>query len=272
MRDYFRCWLIDDCYNVAILEKTLKDVFEFQQRMFDTNEFEISSSKMIVIAITISNVSTFVFSNYNDEEIKKKKCDKIASQRFWWKLMILKLQTRTIKEQKRRVFREKSVNICFFYRECSLTESEIESFQLRLCKFIYINFSMSCHVNQSRLFQFAKINDIESFQDDELKHNNSIDFALWESRKIWLHSSNFDVILFLRIDFDEKTQSFKTFHFRHVFNDEFISRLCRSFMSSLNETRVWRNFKNRLNENAKIDYFRFNIAIREEENQIDNVN
>lgn len=272
MRDYFRCWFIDDCYDVAILKKTLKNVFESHQKLFDTNKFEISSSKIIVIATTISNVSIFVFSNYNEKKTRKKKCDKIVSQKLWWMLMILKLQTRTIRKHERRIFRLKSVNIFLFYQKCSLTESEIESSQLRLCKSIYIIFSMSCRANENRLFQFVKINDIESFQNDKLKHNNSIDFVLWKSRKIWLHSSNLDVILFLKIDFDEKTKSLKISHFRHVFNDEFISRLCCSFMSSLNEKRVWKNFKNRLNENAKIDYFRFNIAIRKKEIQIDNVN
>jgi len=64
---------------------------------------------------------------------------------------------------------------------------------------------------------------------------------------------------------------FKASHFRHVFNDDFIPRLCRSFMFSLDDERVWRELRNRLNDNAKIDYFRFNISINEDEIRIDDI-
>ena len=151
-----------------------------------------------------------------------------------------------------------------------LTETEVESSSLRQCN-ICISIRCCAMLTQSRLFQPTKINDIESFQNGELKHNNSIDLALWKCRKIWSHSANSNVILSLETDSNEKTKSSKTPHFRHVFNDDFISRLCRSFMSSLDDERVWRDFQNRLNENVRADYFRFNIIIHEEETRIDDV-
>ena len=79
MRDYFRCWLIDDCYDVELLKSTLKNVFESQHRMFDTHEFGIFDCKVAGTAITISDASVFVFSNYNDDDTRKKNCDNSSS-------------------------------------------------------------------------------------------------------------------------------------------------------------------------------------------------
>ena len=126
-------------------------------------------------------------------------------------------------------------------------------------------------LTQIRLFQPAKINGIGSFQDGGLKHNNPVDLALWECRKVWSHSADPDVVLSLGTGSDEEARSPKAPHFRHVFNDGFIPRLCRSFMSSLDGERVWRDLQNRLDENTRADYFRFNIAIHEEETRIDDV-
>lgn len=42
-------------------------------------------------------------------------------------------------------------------------------------------------------------------------------------------------------------------------------------MSSLDGERVWRELRNRLDDNAKADYFRFNIPISEDEARIDGI-
>ena len=76
MRDYFRCWLIDGCYDVGLLECTLKDVLGSQQRMFDTHESGISGCKVAVTATTISDASAFVFSNYNGDGTRERNCGK----------------------------------------------------------------------------------------------------------------------------------------------------------------------------------------------------
>lgn len=60
-------------------------------------------------------------------------------------------------------------------------------------------------------------------------------------------------------------------HFRHVFDDGFIPRLCRSFMSSLDGERVWHGLLNPLDEDAKADYFRLNIPLRGSEPRLDDV-
>ena len=81
---------------------------------------------------------------------------------------------------------------------------------------------------------------------------------------LWSSSTTPDVVLSLGTGSEEDGRSPRAPHFRHVFNDGFIPRLCRSFMSSLDGERVWRELHNRLDDNAKSDYFRFNIPINEE--------
>lgn len=136
----------------------------------------------------------------------------------------------------------------------------------------FFSFSCSRLIHKYNLFKSAHISVLNSFQDDGLKHNNSIDFALWECGKIWSSNIISDVVLSLEIGKEDDTRSLKTSHFRHVFNDGFISRLCRSFMSILNGKRAWKNLTNRLNDNIKTDYFRFNIFISPKETFIENPN
>lgn len=110
-----------------------------------------------------------------------------------------------------------------------------------------------------------------SFQDGGLRHNNPVDLALWECRKIWNSDTTPDVVLSLGTGTEEHPPSPKAPHFRHVFNDGFIPRLCRSFMTSLDGERAWRDLINRLDESTRDDYFRFNVPLSTEEPRIDDV-
>jgi len=65
LRDIFRCWLSDGCYDVARLEQSLKDTFGHDQRLFDADRLGVSGQKVAVTATTLSDASTYVFSNYN---------------------------------------------------------------------------------------------------------------------------------------------------------------------------------------------------------------
>ena len=74
VRNYFRCWLSDGCYDVDALEKSLKDVFGEETRMFDAPESGVSGSKVAVTATTISDAFTYVFSNYNGSGSRNRAC------------------------------------------------------------------------------------------------------------------------------------------------------------------------------------------------------
>ena len=74
LRNYFRCWLSDGCYDVNALERSLKDVFGEDRRMFDAPESGVSGCKVAVTATTISDAYTYVFSNYNGNGIRDRAC------------------------------------------------------------------------------------------------------------------------------------------------------------------------------------------------------
>ena len=63
----------------------------------------------------------------------------------------------------------------------------------------------------------------------------------------------------------------KALKFRHVFNDGFISRLCRSFISFLDSERAWRDITNRLDETTRADYFRLNVSFKSMEPWLDDI-
>ena len=70
---------------------------------------------------------------------------------------------------------------------------------------------------------------------------------------------------------EDPLKSPKAPQFRHVFNDGFIPRLCRSFLSSLDGERAWQDLENRLDDCSKSDYFRWNIPLFGEEPRIDDL-
>lgn len=65
LRDLFRCWLSDGCYDVCELESSLKAVFGIDRRLFDVDRFGPSGQKVAVTATTLSDAFTYIFSNYN---------------------------------------------------------------------------------------------------------------------------------------------------------------------------------------------------------------
>jgi len=74
LRDWFRCWLSDGCYDVALLETSLKEIFGEDRRLFDVDRFGVSGQKIAVTATTLSDASTYLFSNYNGTEKRDKGC------------------------------------------------------------------------------------------------------------------------------------------------------------------------------------------------------
>ena len=85
----------------------------------------------------------------------------------------------------------------------------------------------------ARFFKLAYISSIGSLQDGGLGYNNPMDLALWECRKLWPLIIVPDVVLSLGTGMVENPWSPKVPNFRYIFNDGFIPRLFRSFISSL---------------------------------------
>ena len=122
-----------------------------------------------------------------------------------------------------------------------------------------------------RLFKPASIEGVGTFQDGGLKHNNPVDLALWECKQIWPLDTAPDVVLSLGTGTEDCLKSPKAPHFRHVLNDGFIPRLCRSFMSSLDGEKAWQDLENRLDSYTKADYIRWNVPFYGEEPRIDDI-
>ncbi|KAL9077890.1 MAG: hypothetical protein Q9157_003189 [Trypethelium eluteriae] len=90
-RDYLRCWLSDGCYDATTLETCLKETFGDSQRMFDSFKFTSSGAKVAVTATSISDASSFLFTNYNPSGTRNRDCgykhvrpDNLEDEPFVW--------------------------------------------------------------------------------------------------------------------------------------------------------------------------------------------
>ena len=102
-----------------------------------------------------------------------------------------------------------------------------------------------------------------------------MDLALWECTRLWPLVTQPDVVLSLGTGTEAEAKSPRSPrapNFRHLFNDGFIPRLCRSFLSSLDGERAWRHSVNHLDNSARADYFRLNVSYSGEEPRLDDVN
>ena len=70
---YVKCLIADGYYNVTALENCLIDTFGIRRRMFDSPSI-VSGVKVGITASTISNASTYVFSNYNGPGQRNDEC------------------------------------------------------------------------------------------------------------------------------------------------------------------------------------------------------
>lgn len=78
LRNSLRCWLKDGQYDVLTLECLLKAIYGDETRLFDIDH-NMSGTKVAVTATTISNASTYIFSNYNGAQERNKTCGKKKS-------------------------------------------------------------------------------------------------------------------------------------------------------------------------------------------------
>lgn len=78
-------------------------------------------------------------------------------------------------------------------------------------------------------------------------------------------------MLSLETETEKDCTSSRAPNFRHVLRDEFIPRLYRSFLSSLDGESTWRELMNRLDKRSRGDYFRLNISFPGQEPAIDDI-
>ena len=105
-----------------------------------------------------------------------------------------------------------------------------------------------------------------------MRHNNPINLALWESRHIWPVIHKPDIVLSLGTGVEKETLFPRAPNFRNLIQDGFLSRLKRSFVSLLTGQGPWRELWNRLDDQAREDYFRLNIFFPGEAPPMDDVN
>jgi hypothetical protein len=111
-------------------------------------------------------------------------------------------------------------------------------------------------------FRPANVAQYGAFQDGGLRYNNPVNLAIWESRQIWPTHNSPDFVLSLGTGTTEATSP-KASQSRHILQDGFIPRLCRSFMSSLDGQATWRELEHRLGDENRIHYFRLNVTLED---------
>ncbi len=122
-----------------------------------------------------------------------------------------------------------------------------------------------------RYFRFKFIPKVDWFQDNNLWRNNSIEIALCEIKAIWPSIEELNLIVFLSMSFWwSQSNSSRVSESHEILRDEFISRLCRAFLLSMSERKLWQEFRNRRRANSKERYFRFDIKFNNEELDLNN--
>ncbi|CAN9454398.1 unnamed protein product [Alternaria alternata] len=94
------------------------------------------------------------------------------------------------------------------------------------------------------------------------KHNNPIDPAEWESRAIWGTAP--DLAVSIGTGFARDPESPQIVSRRLGFRDRFFPRLFRLFNAVLNAQSGWDDHVNRVPRAERHEYFRINIALRQE--------
>ena len=128
-------------------------------------------------------------------------------------------------------------------------------------------------LTESRLLKPATISRVGTFQDGGLRHNNPINIAMWENQALWPHKTVTDVVLSLGTgsDLRNSLQSPQASLSRNCFQDSFLPRVYRSFMTSIDGECVWGELQNRLQADMAEAFFRFNLFLKEKEPEIDDV-
>ena len=111
-----------------------------------------------------------------------------------------------------------------------------------------------------------------TFQDGGLWRNNPVDLALWEIQAVWPVDTDPDLVVSLGTGSSrKKTENSTNVGQRGVWKNGFISRLYKSFISSMDGQKFWQEFRNRKRVDAKGQYFRFSLEFDGPEPSLDNI-
>ncbi|KAK0866001.1 hypothetical protein LTR87_015181 [Friedmanniomyces endolithicus] len=121
------------------------------------------------------------------------------------------------------------------------------------------------------LFTPLVLPGLGTFQDGALRHNSPVNIALWEGSRIWSRDTQRDVVLSLGTGTGQDGTSPQKTPLRPTFEDGFIPRLCRSFLTSLDGELTWRHLLNHLEKDAEHRYFRLNVQFGGQEPRLDDI-
>ena len=120
------------------------------------------------------------------------------------------------------------------------------------------------------LFPLAHLPATGLIQDGGMSgHNNPIELALWESLRINPSLSRPDVVVSVGTGAQRSSASPRLTSFRHVLLDGFIPRMWRSYMSSFDGDKKFRDVVNNVDEGYRDDYKRLNVLLPTSEPGID---
>ncbi|KAI9799077.1 MAG: hypothetical protein M1833_004271 [Piccolia ochrophora] len=113
------------------------------------------------------------------------------------------------------------------------------------------------------------VRGLGTFQDGGLGANNPTKLILRESKRIWGAGVSPDIVISLGTGSAASPKTPCAPNFRDVVKDGFIPRLYRSFLSSLDGQKDWRDLWNSLDDGRRSDYFRLNISLPGQEPELD---
>lgn len=113
------------------------------------------------------------------------------------------------------------------------------------------------------------------YQDGGLRHNNPINIALWECKKIWpqVTQNEVDYVVSLGTGTCAPIDASTTHNSSNgsSWKDLFILRLYRSLMASMDGQKIWTELRNQLPEGNIDRYFRLNVQFKGREPQLDDI-
>jgi hypothetical protein len=127
------------------------------------------------------------------------------------------------------------------------------------------------------LFPPVDIAGLGSFWDGAMsRHNNPVNLALWESRRLWPDIENPDVIVSIGTGMQDAApkspvKGVWSMIKRNLIINRCVPRLWSSMMGFLEGEDTSRDLRNRLNATTRHDYFRFNITLAGAKPAIDDV-
>lgn len=121
-----------------------------------------------------------------------------------------------------------------------------------------------------RYFEPADLGSMGIFQDGCLKHNNPIRMAMWEIERIWPPGTTTDVVVSMGTGTKPPQQISRLSSTGRLSTDRFMSRLFKSFASSIDGENRWQDVLNSVALNKRADFFRLNVVL-DKEPDIDDV-